>query len=282
MYRRAPHHSIPDLQKDLDNNLAYDMITRLKEIFQESVRTERFETVRAFHACMIKEGQTVSSYLLKMKSHIDRLACFGVVMPKELATDMILNSLIESFDPFIMNYNINGLNKTIPELHGMLITSEKSLPKKISHVLMSNRPLNRRRRQRPSNGIYECRLGNINKKGISQLQKSRILKANENDSFDICESCLHGKMTKAPFSGTNEREKNLLGIIHSDVCGPFKPMSRYGERYLISFTNGCSQYGYVYLMKHKHEAFEIFKMFQSEMKNQLNKTIKVLLSDRGG
>ncbi|KAJ9556958.1 hypothetical protein OSB04_011572 [Centaurea solstitialis] len=35
-------------------------------------------------------------------------------------------------------------------------------------------------------------------------------------------------------------------------------------------------------MKHKHEAFKKFKLFQSEVENQLNKTIKVLRSDRGG
>jgi transposase InsO family protein len=35
-------------------------------------------------------------------------------------------------------------------------------------------------------------------------------------------------------------------------------------------------------MKHKHEAFEMFKLFQSEVENQLNKTIKILRSDRGG
>ncbi|KAI3710140.1 hypothetical protein L2E82_39914 [Cichorium intybus] len=130
--------------------------------------------------------------------------------------------------------------------------------------------------------LWHCRLGHINKKRISQLQKSGLLKANENDSFDICESCLHGKMTKAPFSGTNERAKDLLGIIHTDVCGPFKPMTRYGERYFITFTDDFSRFGYVYLIKHKHEAFEMFKTFQSEVENQLNKTIKVLRSDRGG
>ena len=41
-------------------------------------------------------------------------------------------------------------------------------------------------------------------------------------------------------------------------------------------------YGYVYLMKHKHEAFEMFKLFQSEDENQHNKTIKILHSYKGG
>lgn len=58
-------------------------------------------------------------------------------------------------------------------------------------------------------------------------------------------------------------------------------MSRYGERYYITFTDDFSHFGYVYLMKHKHEEFEKFKLFQSEVQNQLNKTIKILFLDRG-
>ncbi|GKC96319.1 retrotransposon protein, putative, ty1-copia subclass, partial [Tanacetum coccineum] len=46
-----------------------------------------------------------------------------------------------------------------------------------------------------------------------------------------------------------------------------------------SFEN---RYGYVYLLKHKHEVFETFKVFQKEVENQLGKTIKSLRSDRGG
>ncbi|GJS98547.1 zinc finger, CCHC-type containing protein, partial [Tanacetum coccineum] len=50
-----------------------------------------------------------------------------------------------------------------------------------------------------------------------------------------------------------------------------------------SNTNDSSiRYGYVYLLKHKHEVFETFKVFQKEVENQLGKTIKSLRSDRGG
>ena len=40
------------------------------------------------------------------------------------------------------------------------------------------------------------------------------------ESFDACEPCLMGKMTKTPFFGTMERATDLLEIIHTDVCGP--------------------------------------------------------------
>ena len=55
-----------------------------------------------------------------------------------------------------------------------------------------------------------------------------------------------------------------------------------GYRYFLTFTDDLSRYGYICLMKHKSEAFEKFKEFQSEVENHLNKKIKFLRSDRGG
>src|SRR5664279_6370998 len=102
------------------------------------------------------------------------------------------------------------------------------------------------------------------------------------ESFDRCESCLLGKMTKTPFAKSCERATSLLELIHSDVCGPMSMTTRGGYDYFITFTDDLSRYGYVYLMKHKSEAFEKFKEFQNEVENQLGKKIKCLRSDRGG
>nr|GEY50292.1 retrotransposon protein, putative, Ty1-copia subclass [Tanacetum cinerariifolium] len=93
---------------------------------------------------------------------------------------------------------------------------------------------------------------------------------------------MSGKMARKPYSHQVERAKDLLGPIHIDVCGPFKIMSRQGAYYFVTFTDDYSRYRYVYLLKHKHEVFETFKVFQREVENQLGKTIKSLRSDRGG
>ena len=57
--------------------------------------------------------------------------------------------------------------------------------------------------------------------------------------------------------------------------------ARGGYRYVLTLTDDLSRYGYIYLMKHKSEAFEKFKEFQSEVENHRNKKIKFLLSDCG-
>ncbi|GJR89022.1 retrotransposon protein, putative, ty1-copia subclass, partial [Tanacetum coccineum] len=130
--------------------------------------------------------------------------------------------------------------------------------------------------------LWHCHLAHINKKRIKQLQQDGLLKSTDDESFDKCESCLSGKMTKKPFPHSNERAKDLLGIIHTDVCGPLRHVLRQGAGYFITFTDDYSRYGYIYLLKNKHEVFEIFKVFKNEVENQLGKTIKAIRSNRGG
>nr|GFA91323.1 retrotransposon protein, putative, Ty1-copia subclass [Tanacetum cinerariifolium] len=89
-------------------------------------------------------------------------------------------------------------------------------------------------------------------------------------------------MARKPYTHQVKKAKDLLGLIHTDVCSPFKIVSRQGASYFITFTNDFSRYDYVYLLKHKHEVFETFKVFQKEIENQLGKTIKLLRSDREG
>nr|GFB11385.1 hypothetical protein [Tanacetum cinerariifolium] len=81
-------------------------------------------------------------------------------------------------------------------------------------------------------------------------------------------------MARKPYTNQVERAKDLLELIHTDVCGLFKTMSRQGASYFITFTDDFSRYGYVYLLKHKHKVFETFRVFQKEVENQLGKIIK--------
>ncbi|GJT18478.1 retrotransposon protein, putative, ty1-copia subclass [Tanacetum coccineum] len=89
-------------------------------------------------------------------------------------------------------------------------------------------------------------------------------------------------MTRKTFLHRPERAIGLLRIIHIDVCGPLRHVSRQGASYFITFIDDYSRYGYVYILKHKHEVFEIFKVFKNKVENQLGKTIKALRLDRGG
>src|SRR3954447_18732207 len=130
--------------------------------------------------------------------------------------------------------------------------------------------------------MWQCRLGHIGMKRMKKLHSDGLLESLDFESLDISEACLMRKMTKTPFTGVIERATELLEIIHTDVCGPMSVASHGGYRYVLTFTDDLSRYGYIYLMKHNSETFEKFKEFQSEVENQLNKKIKFLRSDHGG
>ena len=130
--------------------------------------------------------------------------------------------------------------------------------------------------------FWHCRLGHVNEKCILKLHQDGLIHSFGLESFASCESCLLGKMTKAPFAGHGKRASDLLGLIHTDVYGPISSISRGGYQYFITFVDDFSRYGCIYLMRHKSESFEKFKLFKNEVQNQLGKNIKTLRSDRGG
>ena len=84
------------------------------------------------------------------------------------------------------------------------------------------------------------------------------------------------------FNVKGKRAQDLLELVHSDICGLMSTQAKGGYEYFITFTDDCSRYGYVYLMKQKSKAFEKFKEFRAEVENQLGKCIKAIRSDRGG
>ncbi|GJT32264.1 retrotransposon protein, putative, ty1-copia subclass [Tanacetum coccineum] len=456
---------------EIQRNLAYlganDMLTELKALYSKQAEQELFQTMREFHMCKQEEGQSVSFYVLKIKSYIDQLERLGHPVTLNLGVSLILVGLSKEYDSFVQNYNMHSLGKTVNELHAMLKLHEKTLPKKVAapplHAIRAGKPsyapksknppppkkdnpakdaichhcgeVGHWRRNCPTyliellkkkqlsqgastsgcgthicnttqglqeskklnpgalslyigngqraaveaignyhlcllgglvivlnnchyapsitrgiisvsrlyedgfinrfelnnaisvsknnvvyfsailrDGVYaiemscsntndismyvvsnkraklnlnssllwHCRLGHDSKKRIEKLKHDRLLNSTNIESLGKCVSCMSGKMARKPYSHQVKRAKDLLGLIHTDVCGPFRIMSRQGANYFVTFTDDFSQYGYVYLLKHKHEVFETFKVFQKEVENQLRKTIKSLCSDRGG
>ena len=57
---------------------------------------------------------------------------------RSLAVDIILQSFPDTFDGFIMNYNMHNIEKIVSELHGMLKTAEQNI-KNTKDVLMVNK-----------------------------------------------------------------------------------------------------------------------------------------------
>jgi hypothetical protein len=53
-----------------------------------------------------------------------------------MATNVILPSFLVRYEPFIINFHMNGMEKSVVELHEMLKTVEKNIKKNLNHVMM--------------------------------------------------------------------------------------------------------------------------------------------------
>ncbi|GKB06082.1 hypothetical protein Tco_0834315, partial [Tanacetum coccineum] len=115
---------------NLEHLGANDMLKELKTLYVQQSDQELLQTVREFHACKQEEGQSVSPYVLKMKSYVDNLERLGDVMTQNLSVSLILVSLRKEYDSFVQNYNMYNMGKTVTELHAMLKLHEQNLPPK--------------------------------------------------------------------------------------------------------------------------------------------------------
>nr|GEW50932.1 zinc finger, CCHC-type [Tanacetum cinerariifolium] len=102
----------PEIQKNLEDRIAFDILPELKTMFQQQAEQELFETVKAFHACKQEEGQFVSTYVLKMKGYLDQMEHLGYPNPLVLGVNFILTLLSKDYDQFIQNYNMSILLRT--------------------------------------------------------------------------------------------------------------------------------------------------------------------------
>jgi hypothetical protein len=97
------------------------------------------------------------------------------------------------------------------------------------------------------------------------------------ESYETCKVYLLIKMIKTSFFfRKSERFKKLLSLIYINVCGPIMICIIGGYTYFITFTDDCSRYVYVYLMKLKFELFKRFKEFRNKVEKQTGKSIKIL------
>ncbi|KAK9006689.1 hypothetical protein V6N11_019023 [Hibiscus sabdariffa] len=119
----------PELQKQHEDMVAYDMIQNLKEIYEGQARQDRYETSKAFFQCKMSEGSPVGAHVIKKMGYIQTLEKLGFALNDELAIDVVLQSLPDSFNQFVLNFNMNEINKTLPQLLGMLRTAKGNMKK---------------------------------------------------------------------------------------------------------------------------------------------------------
>ena len=117
------------LQRRFERHGAYEMFQELKLIFQANARVQRYEVSNKFYSCKMEENSSVSEHILKMSRYYNHLTQLGVELPVDCFIDRVLQSLPPSYKGFVMNYNMQGMNKMILELFAMLKAAEVEVKK---------------------------------------------------------------------------------------------------------------------------------------------------------
>ncbi|KAL4311226.1 hypothetical protein GQ457_01G016510 [Hibiscus cannabinus] len=81
----------PELQKQHEEMVAYEMIQNLKEIYEGQARQERYETSKALFQCKMSEGSPVGAHVIKMMGYIQTRVNNGLASCGGLVRDFIGN-----------------------------------------------------------------------------------------------------------------------------------------------------------------------------------------------
>lgn len=131
---------------------------------------------------------------------------------------------------------------------------------------------------------WHQRMGHLNFEDLRKLKKKEIVDGlrdelcvkNENP---VCEVCMKAKIHQQPFRQSTRRENDVLDLIHTDICGPFKTCSLGGAKYFATFIDDKSRYIEVAILKKKSDIFEAFKEYKARVEKQTGRQIKKIRSD---
>ncbi|XP_071740955.1 uncharacterized protein [Rutidosis leptorrhynchoides] len=101
------------------------------------------------------------------------------------------------------------------------------------------------------------------------------------NSHEPCEICHKAKPTREPFPLSEHKSTDVGQLIHLDVWGPYKVVSRDGFRYFLTIVDDLSRAVWIFLLKTKDEVYDYVEGFCLLIKTQINKTVKILRSDNG-
>ncbi|XP_016549080.2 uncharacterized protein LOC107848861 [Capsicum annuum] len=92
---------------------AYDILESLKDMFREQNRAAKHTAMKALLTTKMVEETSVREHVLKMMSLLNELEILGAVIDKESQVEMVLQTLPDSFQQFLLNYNMNKMELSL-------------------------------------------------------------------------------------------------------------------------------------------------------------------------
>nr|KYP59893.1 Retrovirus-related Pol polyprotein from transposon TNT 1-94 [Cajanus cajan] len=127
--------------------------------------------------------------------------------------------------------------------------------------------------------LWHMRLGHMSERGMMVLSKQKLLRDHTVKELKFCEHCVLGKHHRSKFPKAQHTTKSTLDYVHSNCWGPSRVPSLGGGRYFLSIIDDYSRMTWIFIMKHKNQAFKYFKEWKILVENQTGKRIKRLRTD---
>ncbi len=130
---------VPELARKYESfKNAADIKDHLESMYSENTRASRYTATKELVTMRLREGASVHEHGLKMITLIEKMVDLDVTLLAEMSVDLILLSLPSSYEPFIVNFNMNKLNPPLDELMNMLISFESTIKKEKSVLLATS------------------------------------------------------------------------------------------------------------------------------------------------
>ena len=86
-------------------------------------------------------------------------------------------------------------------------------------------------------GIKGCHVNFDNMVKIRKLRKVRGILNLKKPDVGLCKNCQIGKMEKTSFKSKNYQSKDILEIVHTNLCGPIGVERYNGKKMFILFVD---------------------------------------------
>nr|CAD40363.2 OSJNBa0093P23.9 [Oryza sativa Japonica Group] len=129
--------------------------------------------------------------------------------------------------------------------------------------------------------LWHMRLGHMSEIGLAELSKRGLLDGQSIGKLKFCEHCIFGKHKRVKFNTSTHTTEGILDYVHSDLWGPARKTSFGGARYIMTIVDDYSRKVWPYFLKHKYQAFDVFKEWKTMVERQTERKVKILRTDNG-
>ncbi|CAI7915097.1 unnamed protein product [Closterium sp. NIES-54] len=98
----------------------------------------------------------------------------------------------------------------------------------------------------------------------------------------LCVSCVGGKLARHTFPDKDSNAKEVLAVVHIDLCGPFWVAAKDGSLYFLLLKDRHTRFVWVMPVARKSDVLREFQKWLVLVERQTKKSVLTLRSDRGG